>query len=238
MRAVRTAGTYSNRRTLLFSWEAALTGGLFIRPPGHTENYSQVEHLRSLWKGIVEVADELVFLLTVRRQDSWLASLYAQKSVRIEGASQVDFESQVAAILDCGDLPIPLDLDATVAGLLSRFPRSRVVLLPIELIRTRRYRDTLNEVLDTELLPSSWASEMKNVRHIGGASWHLREFRPELRDSHSYRRTASDDYDLVNRKLTLSPGLREEVMKRVSHSNLAVLTHAPLGLPGYEQFEG
>lgn len=231
--AIRATGTYSNQAALLFSWEAALTGGLFIRPPRDSEDYSQIKHLKYLWKEVASAADEVTIVLTVRRQDSWLASLYAQKSVRIEGASQLDFENQIDEILSCSEMPIPLDLEATASGLLSAFPGASVVLLPIESISSPGYRNILNHILGLELFTPGWAKEVKNARRIETSRWQLRKLRPELQDSHSYRIARLATSDTTKRSLDLGQRLGDRVMTRVSSSNEAVLSFAPIGLPQY-----
>lgn len=82
---------------------------------------------------------KVVFM--VRRQPDWLASLYAQVSRIIRGASQADFERQVLGLVERGDRFMHWDL--WVDGLIDILGRDQVLVLPFEAMESATYAHQL-----------------------------------------------------------------------------------------------
>lgn len=74
--------------------------GIFVEGAAPYDVRHVTGHLNALSRRVLPDQLELRILVTVRRQDTWLSSAYAQASTRIEDSGQEDFEAQVRECLD------------------------------------------------------------------------------------------------------------------------------------------
>ncbi|AVG23033.1 sulfotransferase [Pontimonas salivibrio] len=223
---------------LTLSWEGALTPGLFVGSDfpevgGHPPGSRWVRHLAALVRAIAPKPVEIQVLLTVRRQPEWLASLYAQRSRRILGASQEDFEDQLRRLLARDQLPIPLDFARTVSELELLIPVRSVLVLPIESISTLGYRRALSAFLGVEEPSPDVFEEKLNQRRRDSVTWNLRDADERLRDSHSFRVVSGSDAVGSEPCIVLTESLRQEILERVKDSNSRLTANSPLPLSGY-----
>jgi hypothetical protein len=228
----------SSSGELTFSWEAALTPGLFVgtdslEADGVHSGSRWARHTAALLRAVAPSASEIKILLTVRRQPEWLASLYAQRSIRILGASQEDFEDQVRQLLAMDQVPIPLDFAQTVYELGSSIQATSVLVLPIESISTVGYRRALADFLGVEEPGQGIFQEKLNQRRNGPCTWNLRKADENLRDSHSFRVASSGDPAGFQSRIVLTDSLRGEILERVKDSNSRLAAYSPLPLRGY-----
>jgi len=111
-------------------------------------------------------------LLTLRNQTDWLASLYAQRSHKIVGASQVDFEEQVRRIIGEDD-PI-LDFASLVASLSGVVGRDRMHVLLMEDMDDHSYWDELGRLIGVDLSDVVADRPVANRRSGAVDEWGLR----------------------------------------------------------------
>lgn len=155
-------------------------GGLRDRWPigPITENYEMgvdrplpefISKLRQLW-----TCGEVKVVVTVRNQPEWIASLYAQRSYRIQRASQKDFEREVDEVLKHrGDF---LDWNSLVRGLQCVLADGMLKVLFFEEINQSFFWDELSEFAElksVQLVPDS--SVRENVNSIGGMRWKIKQ---------------------------------------------------------------
>lgn len=143
-------------------------------------------HLRAVRK--VALADgfsALKVILVIRRQDQWLASKYAQRSDRICGASQRDFEERIHYYLDEHDGyysdGIILDYFRLWKALVEALGEQHVLMLPYEFLLVnpegflrqivRFQRANQGDGVSIERLAASLPI---NVRSAAPDSWRLR----------------------------------------------------------------
>ena len=224
--------------TVLFSWEGALAADLFMNSepsPRSTEDATQhfIRHLRAIVASVFPPARSTVILLTVRRQPELLGSLYAQRSRRIKGAGQADFDFQLRNLIELDFLPQPLDFFSLSNSLQAALNAQSVLLLPLEQIKTHAYRQALGQLLEIDTPRVSDLVIPLNQRGVGRSTWQLRETDLQLRFSHSFREAGVQP----NRNSTSTVQLSQEQISKILSSARAANTDAealsPNGLAGY-----
>lgn len=164
----------------------------FLGPEGLLfgyDPYAMGNHLRKL----AVVASRWGFsrtriLLTVRRQDTWLASAYSQTSDRWPGASQKHFEAWVSSLLDPSRdywfNGVTLDFALLRRVVVESVGDENTLILPYELMRDnllgflRRWFEFLeiSENPEEYLLTSQEGPDTSgvNVRSEGNGKWKIR----------------------------------------------------------------
>jgi len=241
----------SSNGDLVLSWEGALTAHMFMgEEPSRLCGGGQLwfDHLEAFIRSTLKPKGMIRWLVTVRRQPEWLASLYAQKSIRIEGADQSDFEEQVKFLLTTQRDIYPLNYEETVLELLGRFPGSEALVLPVEDFGTRHYRTAMSNFISHDLLALAWPEGRLNQRSIGSNEWQLRDWNPRLQGVHdmSYRvarlgltpHSHRDKNQQISRKIGLSKSLTSEILARFGSSNAELQRYSPVPLSGYYSATG
>jgi hypothetical protein len=176
-------------------------------------------------------------ILVVRRQDHWLASKYAQRSDRIVGASQRDFEDRVAYYLDerrgfFADGVI-LDYAALMEHVGAALGPEGALGLPYELLRSdpgtfvARIADFLDVDPAAEAghlgpIVRSAAGKPVNVRSDRQDEWVLRRpGRPMTVESVTSTALHILRYSSVRRKIMLTEALSARILGRYAESNRA-----------------
>lgn len=241
--AVRRSARMSGINRATLSWEAFLTGHLFLGhqrgAPDELSGQRSVNHLAKLLRNAMPRVSVDRILLTVRRQPEWLASLYAQKSVRIQGASQRDFNDQIYRLLGQPELPIPVDLEKTALALEEVFPESSITILPFESTGSQVYRELLGGWLNSEVPPPEAFGEKWNQRSWSDNTWELRGCDPRLKESHSFR--VADGSDLRGRQvgfIELDEPLFRSILNAVESSNREFQKRCTVPLVGYYRSAG
>jgi hypothetical protein len=236
--AARRVSATSREKKVTFSWEGAIAGDLFVaddigNPEGSDLRSPQVSHLAALLGSVFPKMSRARILLTVRRQPEWLASLYAQRSRRIQGASQADFEDQVRKLLHLSRLPVPIDYERTITELEEVFPNCSITVLPLELIGTQDYRDALACWLEADPPPPEVFGAKLNQRSWQDQTWNLRESDSRLRKSHAFRVAGNESEMSSCQSIVLSESVIREVIEAVSGSNRDLQIRCALPLPHY-----
>lgn len=109
-----------NPNQILISFENLLSHDYFLGTnkwirSNSNETWTPVDHLKTLIDCTVLCEGSIKFLITVRRQSDWLASLYAQRSNLIRRANQSDFEEKISQILKMSPIPAPLNLNMLIS---------------------------------------------------------------------------------------------------------------------------
>jgi hypothetical protein len=122
-----------------------------------------------------------------RRQDTWMASAYAQTSDQYRGASQRDFEQRVRRRLDPSreyfDTRVDLDYSLQYRLLCDCLGSENVLFLPYELMKDdmegfyRHWFDFIGLKMNSSMgsLLNKASTAKHNVRSSGKATWALRE---------------------------------------------------------------
>lgn len=233
---VRKVLEFTDNRSLVFSWEGALTSGMFMDDsgfgPSHTAGESMVSHLASLVQDCFPPARELRVLFTVRRQPEWLGSLYAQRSARIEGAGQTDFENEVRKLLNRGALTAPVDLLATIVMFERVWPSAKIFILPVEDFSEHYYASSLFEWLPKTVIQRPFRPDQKfNVRSVAVDRWALRPLHEARKAEGDYRVAAT--LGPPTSEIFLTATLKAEILRAVKASNSAASAYSPQGLPFY-----
>lgn len=158
--------------------------------------------VRSFWRGArptpVELAERLArlthavadqfepvrVLISVRGQDQWLASRYAESSRALRGFSQTDFERRVAEIC-AGRLRGPeqwLDYDAVGAAFAARLGEANVRLISLEQLAEapRRTTNELGQFFGGIRLHPGKGRRLRNSLGTGENVWRLRSGASDL----------------------------------------------------------
>lgn len=193
-------------------------------------------------------------ILVFRRQDHWLASKYAQRSDRIVGASQSQFEERIDYYLsrEKGYYSDGLILNYnTLYEELSRaIGRESLLFLPYELLKTEPadFLGLLSEFMapgdrnTRELvtrLGLQAAATKANVRSQGASEWELRQPRAE----HGVSTIASVLYRRLSKannrhkSIRLTPGLSEKILNTYRESNARLGQELELDLKNLGYFK-
>lgn len=194
-------------------------------------------HLRAMRK--VALADgfsALKVILIIRRQDQWLASKYAQRSDRIYGASQRDFEERIHYYLDEHEGyysdGVILDYLTLWKALVEALGTQHVLMLPYEFLLVdpegflRRIVDFHAAQGDGVLLERLAASLPINVRSSAPDSWRLRspQRRVLLRTLGNPRASFHLSWTSAMRKrrIILAPWTKKKILDTYRDSNCEV----------------
>jgi len=119
-------------------------------------------------------------LLTLRRQDGWLALRYAESAKKMESPSQSDFELKVINILDHDAIKRSwIHYDKLVESLFARLGRSQVLVLLLEDMKDEpeRWRQSLIDFVDFKFPKKLFAGDRKknNALKSGEKTWALKK---------------------------------------------------------------
>lgn len=192
-----------------------------------------IEHLRTLVESVFPVARSIHILLTVRRQPELLASLYAQRSRRIEGAGQSDFEFQLDHLIEPGFTPRPLNFYSLSSSLQAALDAQSVVLLPLEQMGSQAYRAALGDMLNICTPPDSDFLVPLNQRSVDGSKWLLQDVDEQLRFSHSFRKARIRSKEGSPSTIELSQEQTATILRRAREANASAQAFSPIGLAGY-----
>ena len=186
------SGDNSQRTTVILSDENIFLGRGFFRSRAKHPHPLERKDPNLLGEHLSKIGDivhaqgfsRLKVILCIRRQDTWLASRYAQSSAFIHNAGQCDFERQVGDVLrpEGRRYTVGVWLDyAHVYGTLSRaVGQENLLVVPMEWLEMDSNR-LIDEVLsftqptqpnDSLLTVHHVAAE--NVRRTGSDRWPLR----------------------------------------------------------------
>jgi len=221
-------------RTVLFSYENLL------RQPNLIEDYScglpagslwePAKHLAKFRETLAPNASEVTVLITIRRQPEFLASLYAQYSKRFQKACQKDFEAKVKRLLrrvDSGETTL-LDFSHQIKSVEREVPGARVILYPLEKIRTEEYLRAMSDELGLAIpypVDLLRVNRPMNRRSLGRNVWELRPRKSKtplfIRGRLSRKKT-----------ITLTETVIDEIMMRFQGGNDSIpARNLPIGLP-------
>lgn len=118
-------------------------------------------------------------LIVLRSQPEWLASLYAQLSDKIKGASQSDFETQLEQLIELGEDYI--DWSRWVEALHEALGRENVCALLMEDMNRKAFWEQLGKFMEIDGMdPSHLAQDnapKENVRRSKDNTWKIRPIR-------------------------------------------------------------
>jgi len=173
--------------------------------------------IASLRKSLPPELLPLKVLVGIREQDQWLASCYAEASLRFPGFDQADFNRRIAEIAGLGETDPSLgwlDYQRAREALANALGPENVLLLPLERLSSAP-ADALGQLSGflggVDLLgahPAEVASQPSNQLSSGNNMWRL-------------RRDGSP--------LQLDPGLQHALRQRFAASNRALANEMPLG---------
>lgn len=239
-RAFKQAARISGRGVVTFSWEGAFISSLFMNhhyddSPGNERRGQELDHLEALFRNTFRALPSTTILFTIRRQPEWLASLYAQVSARIDGASQADFEDQILRMLNQPTLPRPLDYFRLVEETQRAFPESSISILPLELIDSDFFREALGGWLGRDAPPADVFRERLNQRATSQVSWNLQRKNLRLRYQRIFRvsRIQSIVGDSNQGTISLHSDLVNRILQKVERSNAQLQEQSSIPLPGY-----
>lgn len=165
-----------------------LLGGRWARRG--RDPFSTRAHLEELSKVVLgQYFSRIRVLVAVRRQDSWVASSYAQLSNRWAGASQDHFEEYVSSLLDPATdyyvNGVALDYHLLWQALVQAVGQQNVLMLPYELMKADmpeflsrwfQFLEVPEEgVQIIETLTDRSQSRKRNVRSLSQDTWKIRE---------------------------------------------------------------
>lgn len=147
-------------------------------------------------------------IMTIRRQDRWLASRYAESAKLFEIADQSDFEERVSGMLARADLNQDswLNYHYTVSAFSERIGRDKILVLMQEDLEadpfswTRQLEDFLG-IKDLSPILSESDMRPRNVLSTGVDSWQLRGHKSEIRMPEWLSKRILDAFASSNRKL-------------------------------------
>jgi hypothetical protein len=163
-------------------------------------------------------------LLSLRRQDAFLASFYAQQSDRIPFASQRDFERRVRYILENPTLrgAAYLDWSTHVEQLRDAVGADALTVVHLEELSHPYTLDQLSSLtgIERRLLPAGEV-ERANVRGSGANQWRLRR----LRTPRKFKRTGKrQSYDVERPMLKQGLAWADRLLRGYERGQLALTT--------------
>lgn len=163
--------------------------------------------LSSLAERICRSPEGLKVIASIRRQDTWLASRYAESAKMWESPSQDDFESRIDKLLGerFDDKGVWLDYRNFLAQLSRHFHRDQLLVLMLE---------------DLSVDPYRWADQLEDFLGVSGLRQLVADLGPKSPRKNSLSR-ASDRWRLRDheKEITLTPALSEKIMARYRESN-------------------
>lgn len=201
------------------------------------ETWNSIDHLRQLIARTFLGSSQLELLITVRRQDSWLASLYAQRSDRIPDASQENFDFQLTELMRHGALTLPpLNLERLILELEDKISPTSITLLAAETLSTNNAGKVLSEWAKIrEENFDSGIDLQENVRSTAANSWKLRipkDSFPKLLRRHE--KLFAKAFKTSVAEISLNNNFSRQILTGLTESNLFAEGYAPAGLPGYQ----
>lgn len=141
-------------------------------------------------------------LVTLRRQDQWLASAYSEAGHALDNPSQADFERRVSELLEVDSAQRWwFEYDRLTNKMRSAFGEDRVhVLLQEDLEGAPElWEEKFAELLPTDaVIPDLSSLKKRNTQHAEGHSWSIRK---------------------TDRKIELRPGLANTIMSSFEENN-------------------
>lgn len=182
---------------------------------------------------------QIKIILVFRRQDQWLASKYAQRSDRIAGASQCQFEDRIDYYLSRSrgyySDGLILDYDLLYDQLSRAIGAENILFLPYELLKTepetflQRVSEFISpgDSLTRENIASLGlraASKRTNVRSRGSSEWALR--RPQTKSSLEHvARVLPRKFFRTRHKpsyIQMTDDLEQRILATYRHSNTSL----------------
>lgn len=180
-------------------------GGIVPRPRRHTHSRPDPYFVASHFKELKEAShswgyDNIKIILTIRRQDTFLASFYAQASNRVRGAGQSNFENWIQYILNNTvgynkGGGAKLDYYVWWKEIIEVLGRENVLFIPFELLKEnafaflKQFLDFIEEYESTSIARSlANSSRKENVRSKTESRWNLR---PPIREGPGLSRRVS-----------------------------------------------
>jgi len=244
--------TDNKKNSYLISDENAITGGI-------VDPYAIGAHLKTMASVFAQKGfSAFKLLIFIRRQDTWLASAYAQTSARYSHASQQEFEQRVERYLDaqadyyCGP-GVKLDYELLHEHLADGIGNENILLLPFELLKTdavsfvRKLLTFMDAEKDIDRVLSILnESPKRNVKSASARTWLIsgaeprREVEFEMHPGRVFSalglpRSISFHFDGPERgtSITLTDYLTERILNRYSVSNRHLSDRLGLGLGQY-----
>lgn len=235
---------FNKFNNLFISYENLISHDLFLDTnywvkSTSNDSWTPVDHLKILLETICPAINEISLLITVRRQPEWLGSLYSQRSNRILGASQMDFETRIKSIFEEPVILPPLNLEKLIIELKQKLPINDVTLLPIELMENFKYAKIVTQWLpENRTHKEHFKFDNLNRRNIDSGRWRLRPKQTFARKSFPLYGGFVEKMNKLNdinenNSIFLSEKIQTNILNKVKKSNESVLKYAPLGLPGY-----
>ncbi len=191
-------------------------------------------------------------ILVIRRQDTWLASLYAQISDRIDRPSQDNFVKQIDHIL-CEskgyyEHGVKLDYHLVHEILTNKVGTHNVCIVPYELLKDKptkfinKWLDFLEikgichrNTINVDTLRS------KNKRSQSESSWNIRMYNTSIytyynRILHTLNYYIKSMLGINNERIFLTKGISEKVMNVFSNSNKKLENKDAIGLDRYNYY--
>ncbi len=181
----------------------------------------------------------LKVMLVIRRQDAWLASKYAQRSDRIVGASQRDFEARIRYYMDKNEGyyadGIILDYMLLWGALEAAVGEQNILMIPYEYLRCdpTGFLQRLNDFHAAETkgedalaLARRAATLQTNVRSIAPDTWRLHPPKRAtlLRSLHHSKAMKQILVGAMFRErvIHITEPLRRQILDTYRNSNLAI----------------
>lgn len=144
-------------------------------------------------------------LVTLRRQDTWLASAYVEAAPAFKNASQDDFEQRVSELLEGDSVQRKwLEFDYLVALLINNFGPESVKVLFQEDLKSYPciWKECLGSFLDKDIPLEVFSNAGKrNVRQKGVDAWELRKGLGKITLSNSLSQMIMDSFREENGRL-------------------------------------
>lgn len=182
-------------------------------------------HIEKFCKFLAPDADEYKFVVTVRNQTNWLASMYSQFSYQEPNPGQQHFVSKTKEHLSSSEASAMWFLELDQLG--ASFAKiGETIFLPLEQITSHKYWKELQRFTGLHFpYGENWLDlgAPDNQRHIGSSNW-------EIRPRKVQDRLQTEPAITRAREFQLPVALETAIQTRCETSNSRALKFAPIGL--------
>ncbi|PEN12624.1 hypothetical protein CRI94_14000 [Longibacter salinarum] len=189
-------------------------------------------HLKKIQSVMREQFDELKVLIVIRRQDTWLASAYAEICSKFKQASQGHFERWIKEQISYNKKyfwgrGIRLDYSSLLAEVTRFIPAHNVKMIPYELLKSDpgSFIGEVAKFIEVDTI--NWQSKTHNRKSLSNSEWKIAPYKERslwLRPGRLFYKLGIDPKINIpdpfrSKKIEMTPALSRKILSKYKSSN-------------------